>query len=272
MRIVIIGGGSFIAGCVAHACREADIDWIALRHHQDPTSTILPTDCVINFALHPRYCAEAYDAVHDWDLRAARLAASKGARFTMLSTRRVYAAPVRWNAAESAAATGDETAYGRNKAVSEVAVQEACGGNAAIFRLSNIFGYEYKMESPRHSFLGRLLGTLKQQNKIFFDMHPATKRDFLPVEICAGLLVTAAGRAVSGTFNLGSGIPTACGSLAGWIMDGFGGGELTCEDQPKDEFYLNMEKWRTRFDLPITEEVLRNYCVGLGQRLKCEKS
>ncbi len=40
----------------------------------------------------------------------------------------------------------------------------------------------------------------------------------------------------------------------------------------RDEFFLDMSKWRARFDLSMNREMIRNYCVGLGWRLKCEKS
>ncbi len=162
----------------------------------------------------------------DRDLQAARAAARTGARFLMLSTRRVYGDQQRWNASESSYVAGDETAYGRNKARSEKAVQAACDGNAAIFRLSNIFGYEYSAPAPRRSFLGQLLHALKHQDRIFFDMHPETRRDFLPVESCAGHLVARAMDGTTGIYNLGSGFAVPCGDFAKWIMEGFGGGEL----------------------------------------------
>lgn len=191
----------------------------------------------------------------------------------MLSTRRVYPADRRWNAVEEGPEQGDETPYGRNKAISEQAVLDASDGKAGIFRMSNIFGYEYSASSPRRSFLGILLASLKQKNTIFFDMSAATKRDFLPVEICASQLLERALDRSAGLYNLGAGFATRCGDLAKWIREGYGGGELVCDpDIVKDEFHLNMDKWRANFVLPLNENILRDYCVGLGWRLKCEKS
>lgn len=273
MRIVISGSGSFIARAVADACRTSGITHLALRHDEALEPALRPDDCVINFAIAPAYRSGPYTEECDHDLRTARMATKAGAGFIMVSTRRVYGPQSRWNAAEDDEAEGDETAYGRNKARTEKSVREVCGGKAGIFRLANIFGYEYTHPSPRRSFLGQLLHTLKQQNKVFFDMHPATRRDFIPVELCADMLVARAADRTSGTFNLGSGFAVTCGELAGWIMEGFGGGALVCDPMiVRDEFFLNMQQWRSRFTLSVDETAIRDYCIGLGKRLQCEKS
>jgi UDP-glucose 4-epimerase len=272
MRIILSGSGSFIALAVVEACRSSTIEYLTFRHDQDITGIIEAGDCLINFAIDPRYRNGDYHENCDRDLTVARLAARAGAHFVMLSTRRVYPAKSRWNAMESVASTGDETFYGRNKAISEKAVQEACDGKAGIFRLSNVFGYEYSFPSPRRSFLGQLLFALKQHDKIFFDMHPATRRDFLPIEICASFLVARAIDSTAGIYNLGTGLAIPCGDFAGWIMDGFGSGELVCNPMVvRDEFFLNVDKWRSQFGLSIDNATIRNYGIMLGRRLQCEK-
>jgi nucleoside-diphosphate-sugar epimerase len=268
-RIVLIGRGSFIARAVAAAAARRDVKCLTLPH--DAALDVLnPGDCLINFALAPAYRSSAYDEAADCDLKAARAAAKADAYFLMLSTRRVYGPQNRWNARETGPAAGDETTYGRNKARSETSIRQALGSHAGIFRLSNVFGYEYDPQVPRRSFLGILLGSLKNKNKMYFDMSATTRRDFLPVEICAQLLVDRALERTAGTWNLGSGIALPCGDLAGWIAEGYGAGELICEpDMVRDEFCLSMDKWRAQYPLPVTREILRDYCVGLGRRLKC---
>jgi dTDP-4-dehydrorhamnose reductase/UDP-glucose 4-epimerase len=271
-RIILLGGGSFIARAVSKAASARGVVHVALSH-DEPLNALETSDCVFNFALSPAYSCEAYSEAEDCDLKAARAAAAAGAWFGMLSTRRVYSALERWNAREDMPVAGDETVYGRNKATTEKAILEIPSGMVAIFRLSNVFGYEYDQDARRRTFLGRLLTSLKQNNKIYFDMSPATRRDFLPVESCAGLLLDRALARTTGTYNLGSGLPLACGAVADWVRQGYGGGELVCEpDSVRDEFYLNMDKWRAEFPLPVTQESLRDYCVGLGRRLMCEKS
>jgi UDP-glucose 4-epimerase len=270
-QIILLGSGSFIAKAVAKAAAIRGLPCAALPHDAR-LDGLGGNDCLINFSLAPAYRSGPYDPAQDCDLMAARAAARSGAGFVMLSTRRVYGADVRWNAREDQPASGDGP-YGCNKAITEMAVGEALQGRAGIFRLSNVFGYEYDRTSPRRTFLGILLGSLKQKNKMFFDMSASTRRDFLPVEICAGLLLDRALDRTSGTWNLGSGIPLPCGELADWIREGYGGGELVCDpDVPRDEFCLSMDKWRAHFPLPATKNTLRDYCVGLGRRLQCEQS
>jgi nucleoside-diphosphate-sugar epimerase len=271
-RLILLGGGSFIARSVAKAAGDRGIACVALPHDQQ-LSTLEPSDCLFNFAISPAYRSDSYSEAGDYDLRAAKAAAKAGAWFGMPSSRRVYSAEQRLDAREDQPTRGDETHYGRNKALTENAVRDALPGKAGIFRLSNIFGYEYDSHLRRPSFLGLMLTSLKQNNKIYFDMSPATRRDFLPVQYCAGLLLDRALARTAGTYNLGSGLPLACGTLASWVQEGYGGGELVAEtENVRDEFYLNMDKWRAEFPMPVTELSLRDYCVALGRRLKCEKS
>jgi len=272
MRVVLVGKGSFIARAVATAARSRGLDCLALAHDAS-LDNLTSADHVINFALRPAYRSGAYTTGDDIDLRTARAAKRAKAHFVMLSTRRVYGPDRRWGATEKLPVMGDETAYGQNKARTEKAVLESLSGDAGIFRLSNIFGYEYDESPPRKSFLGLMLESLKQENTIFFDMHPDTKRDFLPVEFAANLLLDRALDRTKGVYNLGCGFAVSCGDLADWVCEGYGDGQLVYDPPAlRDEFFLNMDKWRSHFDLPIDENTLHDYCVGLGQKLRCEES
>jgi nucleoside-diphosphate-sugar epimerase len=274
MRIVLAGSGSFIARAIAAAAASRGLDWLGLPHDAPLDGILRPDDTLINCAIAPTFRSQPYDPGTDQDLKAARAAARAQAHFVMLSSRLVYDPAARWLAREGHGDGGGDTAYGRNKARSEIAVQQALDGRAGIFRLSNICGYEYDRERPRRSFFGLLLGSLKQKNTIFFDMNAATRRDFLPVETCAALLLDRAQDRTGGTWNMGSGMALACGDVAGWICEGFGSGELVCDpDVVRDEFLLSMEKWQAaHFPLPANKQALRDYCIGLGRRLKCEQS
>lgn len=272
MRIVLVGKGSFIARAVAEVARSRALDCVALARDA-PLDNLAATDSVINFALRPEYRSSPYAAGSDIDLQTAQAAKRVKAHLVMLSTRRVYGPDCRWGATEEMTAKGDETAYGRNKALTEIAILESLSGKAGIFRLSNIFGYEYDATFSRKSFFGLMLESLKQENTIFFDMHPDTRRDFLPVELAASLLLDRALDRTEGVYNLGCGFATNCGDLADWVCEGYGDGRLVYDPPiPRDEFFLKMDKWRNQFDLPINENTLHDYCVGLGRRLRCEKS
>ena len=91
-------------------------------------------DTVINFAVHPEFFTAKYSSVLGRDLAAARAAAVAGAHFVMCSTRRVYPESCRFGACETDTADGDETTYGRNKAMSEEAVR-AVSGTSLILQL-----------------------------------------------------------------------------------------------------------------------------------------
>jgi nucleoside-diphosphate-sugar epimerase len=273
MRLILVGRGSFIARHVLQAAQEQDVEAILLPHNTDLQTLLRPTDILVNFALHPAFKSEPYSEDHDCDLRAAHAALSAGARLALLSTRRVYPEASRWNARETGPADGDETFYGRNKALGEKRVTRLLGKSAVIFRLPNVFGFEYAPSSDRGTFVGQLMRSLKLENAIRFDMHPDTRRDFIPVEACASAIVGALRQRTSGTVNLGSGRPVRCGDLANWICEGFGGGELAV-DPPvvRDEFFLNVDLWNSQLPAAFQPDGLQAYCVKLGQKLRCARS
>jgi UDP-glucose 4-epimerase len=274
MRIVLIGRGSFIARAYLDAAAAAGRTVLALSHDAVLDGTLSAEDAVINFSVAPQYRSGPYREDLDCDLRVARAAAAAGAHFTLLSSRRVYGPGIRWGAVESSPVAGDESPYGRNKAVTEQAVRNTCGNKVGIFRLSNIFGYEYDAGGGRGSFVGRVLLALKQKNNILFEMSPDTRRDFLPVEVCARLLLERTCDRTTGTFNLGSGFAIGCGELAQWIIEGYEAGTIvSTSPSTEDEFFLDMNKWLGRnFETPVDRTTLHTYCAQLGRRLKCEKS
>jgi len=269
MRLVIIGHRSFIASYVAAAARAQGQEVLALPHNADLGSLLWREDRVVNFAVAPALRHLHYRVQDDFDLHVARIAARTGASFTMLSTRRVYASEFSWNAVETSPATGNETVFGQNKASSEKAVIAATDGRASIFRLSNIFGYEYAAVG-RETFFVQLLNRLKKDGQVVFNMSPGTRRDFLPVEICGDAIARHAG--IGGIYNLGCGFPVPCADVASWVLKGYEGGALISQSsEVRDEFFLNTEKWRGRFGLPVDLTQLSDYCAQIGQRLRCEK-
>ena len=266
-RLLLVGAGSFIGGHVGEAARKAGMEVQAV-FHDAPLETIERADYVLNCAIHPRFWTEGYVDAHDFDLRGARVARRLGARFIMLSTRRVYSAAARWDALEGSEAVGDETAYGRNKALSEQAVLQEVPGNSLIFRLSNIFGFEYNPDRPRKNFFAQALHSLRESGEIRFDMSPDTRRDFLPVEVCAAAIVEGMLGGPAGVFNQGCGFPVTCGEVAQWVIEGYGRGRLVVtRDEVRDEFFLNMGKWRGLFPSAMSKAALQETCRALGRRL-----
>lgn len=268
-RVVVFGNTSFIARRLVEAGRRRRLAIVAVPHSAAADDVLCGGDAVINCALHPAYSNRAYETALDVDLQIARAAAQAGAHFTMLSTRRVYPSTVRWDAREDGPAMGDETIYGQNKARTEAAIGNALKGQVTILRLSNIIGFEYEQQAVRLSFMGRLLRTLRRDRVIRYDMHPATRRDFLPAEDCANAILTASLQRLIGTWNLGAGFAVSCGDIADWIMLGYGGGRLIVENaEVRDEFVLNMDKWRAVLPPSVSLDRLRRYCIELGEGLQ----
>ncbi len=269
MRIVIVGRRSFVAGRVGPCAANAGLEVISLAHDTPLESVLRPDDTAINFSLHPDYRSKPYDAGKDCDLAVALASRKAGARFVMLSTRRVYPEADRWGAVETSAATGDETAYGKNKARTEAAIRDTMGDDAAILRLSNVFGHEYDATESRRTFFAQALTSLKKHGRIVLDMNPRTRRDFVPVDRCAAAIVAVASSRKSGIFNVGCGFPVACGDLAQWVIDGFGSGEIAVVDNGvRDEFFLNVGKWRAAFGELVGHAELQSSCEELGRRLR----
>lgn len=260
IKVAVIGRNGFLAGHLIRALSAQGCQVLPLSH-QEPERAIT-ADHVVNCAIDPAFRTQPYRTEMDFDLRAARLAAAGGIGFTMLSSRKVYANG--WNAREADISEGDGSIYGRNKALSEAAVQ-ASGAASTIFRLGNMFG----MEIGRPSFFGRMLSTLSRSGRILFDMAARTRRDFLPVEDAAATIIRGIG--LPGVYNLGAGFATPCGDIAAWVMEGFGGGTLVVQnDAVRDEFLLNMDKTRAALGGGISQEALRARCIAIGRA--CRKS
>ncbi|MDR3414428.1 MAG: SDR family oxidoreductase [Formivibrio sp.] len=269
-RLVLVGAGSFIARHVYDKAIAEGLAVIGVSHDADLGAVILPDDIVVNFGVTPSYMTAAYTEENDFDLRVARCAHAAKARFVAISTRKVYSAEHRWSATEPTGGTGDGSFYGANKAISERAIAELIGPKLLILRLSNIFGFEFRYAPQRCTFLSRMLSDLREKNSIFFDMAPQSQRDFLPVERCASMIIAAISRGLSGIYNVGCGFPIACGSVAQWVMEGFGGGRLVVSNHEiRDEFFLDMTKWReSGLPLNISPDELHSYCIALGRILR----
>ena len=269
--MILIGRGSFIAGHVAHAARQAGINTLWLSRTVPVQDVLGPKDAVINFAFASEYAQAPYKLEHDRDLQVAEIAQRLGARFIMLSSRRVYPENVRWGAKEGDDASGDDTYYGRGKAVTEAALRSIADDRTLILRLSNIIGFEYSANRQRKSFMGYLQNVLRSTGNIFYDIAPDSQRDFLPVEICAHSIIRVIQSGERGTFNIGCGFPISCTKLATWLLEGYGSGDLIIDNSKplkRDSFFLDMNKWRAQFPALMTADELKNYVTALGGRLR----
>lgn len=246
-RLVVPGSSGFIGSMVVSAAKDR-LPVLPQGRRLGVDVKLSPGDVVIGCAIHPLHRTEAYDRAYDLEREFAEAAARAGARFIMLSSRRVYPENSRWGASETDPATGDDTAYGKNKARTEGHVLDALGDHACILRLSNVFGFEYQAGGPaRASFFGLMLSRLKTCDEIYLDIAQETRRDFIPAEWVAEAVVQAALSGASGIMNVGAGEPIACGAVAQQVISGYGRGRIRCAEGVRDEFYLDTSRWVREF-------------------------
>jgi dTDP-4-dehydrorhamnose reductase/UDP-glucose 4-epimerase len=221
---------------------------------------------VINFARNPASSGDGYQPDEsDPDDVLARRIGDRDIAYVMLSTRKVYRPSDAPLGETSPTAPGD--AYGRNKLAAERRLIARLGERLTILRLANIFGDERL--PGRRTFFAMMLNRLARENQIRYDMSPFVERDFLPADILADLLLKIAASPPGGVMNIGSGIALPTGRLAMWLIEGFGGGELSIIDPAeKDPFVLAIDRLSRHYGRPCTRDDIRNRCLELGQAVK----
>ena len=264
-RLLLIGKNSFIA---RHVLKILPQDRVIAKSHGDLTAPDLldGIGMAMNCARHPDSSGDDYDFDRlDLDLALARRIGAEKIPMIMLSSRKVYEPGDRPLDEEAPLGPGD--AYGRNKLKAEEEVRRILGERLTILRLANIFGDE-RIEG-RRSFLALTLNRLAEQQQIRYDMSPFVERDFLPVDILAGLLARIVHEPPGGIMNIGSGISLPTGRIALWIMEGYGGGELLIDSfEEKDRFVLDISRLKERYGTPCILDDLRDRCISLGRGLR----
>ncbi|MBI5706084.1 MAG: sugar nucleotide-binding protein [Armatimonadetes bacterium] len=263
---LIVGGNSFMAR--SFLTRFGTEGKRVVSHADIGQAGLLDgVEHLVNFALDPVYRREAYSPDHDIDLRLAERAAGTGIHYVMLSSRKAYAGSSQWGAKESDP-TGGVDAYGVNKSITEKALRGLLGlENLAILRVANLMGYEFG--EGRRSFMGMVLGSLKERGFVSYDMSPLVRRDFVTDDFFGEVLDRCLSGRIVGTYNVGSGVPLMAGEIALWIIEGFGSGELRITNpRVADEFVLDVSRLESDFGLKQTREDLKAYCLELGRRLR----
>ena len=260
---LVVGGTSFLARAFAAcafrpACRFVGHDAVA-----DP-AVFDGVAGIVNFALDPRWRREDCPPEQCLDLRLGRIAADRGLRFVMMSSRKVYDPARQWDAHE-AAPTRPVDAYGRNKLAAERGLRELLGDRLLVLRAANVFGFE--RQPGRRTFMAMALESLATRGEIVLDVDPGVERDFVPVDDAVALLSAALRRGIAGTYNLGSGTATPVGMIAQWVIDGFGHGVLRVTDNRAfDRFRLDSSRLRQALGAPAAVALERR-CRDIGRRL-----
>ncbi|MBB4305394.1 dTDP-4-dehydrorhamnose reductase/UDP-glucose 4-epimerase [Rhodobium orientis] len=262
MSIVLVGRNGFIGRAIA----AASPGWRSLSHDDvlaDP-GVLSGADVVVNAALDPAMKTEGYSEDRDFDRTIASIIAKSDTRMVMLSSRKACGPSLHGGVIFEDDACAPTSPYGAAKLAAERAALDVLGGRLTVLRLSNIFGTEFL--PGRGGFFGLALFALRRDGRMVLDMSPAVQRDFLPVGLYAEMIIRIAENPQCGVSNLGAGFGTPTGSIAEWLAEGFGGGELLVTDlHPFDTFWLDMTRTRAAFDLPeVTPGDIREACLAAG--------
>lgn len=264
-RTWIVGSSSFIAENYLSQYSAVSVSGRTL-------SGLYPEedDTVINCALNPEFKSNAYLEANDMDSQIADRIASSRARYIMLSTRMVYGVGDYRGVCEDDI-KNPANFYGENKLRAESNVLTMLGPRATILRLSNVIGFEWPANG-RRSFMSMVLGRLRSEGEIFFDMKPGSLRDFIPVEFVCEVIHAIVSRQESSfayrQLNVGSGFPCACSDIASSVIAGYGSGRLRVEDSGKvDEFFLCTKRLFEELGISCSRPSLLRYCESLGKKL-----
>ena len=263
-RVLVVGRNSFLAR--EFAARHGDVVARAIGHGEAGDARPYEgATCVVNFAFAPALHDAEYDPALDIDLVAARRAQAAGARYVMISSRRVYGEAAQWNAAETGDAPGRD-AYGRNKARIERSLAALLGERLTVLRPGNAVGYE--PEPGRRRFAAYLLDQLRAGGRIRLTVSPGTRRDLVPVEFLCRAVRAAAVDARPGVYNVGAGRATAVGDAARWLIEGFGAGDIVdAGGGAQDEFLLDSAKLARSFGLACAPGGVEAALKDAGRRL-----
>lgn len=263
-KIIVAGSGSFIA---QHWRGMSALDHLHVGRHGLDGVTACASDVIVNCATPPEFKTAPYKESIDYDLAAARLAADVGARFVMLSTRKVYAPQAGLVSLTESSTVGPVDRYGENKLQSEERIQSLLGERCIILRIANVYGNEL----GRRSFFGLAMTRLKTENRIVLDVSPFTARDFIPVQRLGVLLDAICNSRIHGVYNVGSGVALPLGRIAQWLIQGYGRGALEIVDvSERDAFVLDVSKLRESLGINMPIYNFEPDIRALGQHLNNE--
>jgi len=262
--LLVVGRNSLLAREFME--RHGDLVARAVGHAQALEEAVFAgARCVVNFAFDPALEAQPYARALDIDLRIAGCAAARGLHYVMVSSRRVYAFDGQWNAAETAPAPGMDV-YGSNKARIERELRALLGHRLTVLRPGNVLAYE--PVPGRRRFGAYLQSQLAEHGRIRLSVDPGARRDLVPIEFFCEAVRASALHCRAGVFNVGTGRATRVGDAARWLLEGYGGGELSAEPtRPSDEFQLDSTRLREVFGLACAEDAVERALRGIGRRL-----
>ncbi|MGQ0512035.1 MAG: NAD-dependent epimerase/dehydratase family protein [Betaproteobacteria bacterium] len=262
--LLVIGRRSWLAR--EFASRHGDLAPRVIGHDEvDQPEHYEGVTSVVNFAFHPALHEGPYQTALDIDARAARHAAGRGARYVMVSSRRVYTRAAQWNAAENADASGLDD-YGRNKARVEAGLRDLLGARLTVLRAANVIGFEALPGRAR--FAAYLQNQLRAHGRIRLTVSPETRRDLVPVAFFSSVLRAVILDGRGGTYNVGAGRAPRIGDAAAWLIEGYGSGTVESGTAAvTDEFLLDSARLQRDLGLACAEGAVAETLREAGRRL-----
>lgn len=261
-NVAVVGKNSYLAQ--HFLATETGRNAQAVTHDAIGNISFSEIECIVNFAYPPAYMSDPYDPSNDVERSIVDRIKGTDIHIVMISSRKVYdmSHPCPWYETSPLAGQG---VYGRNKIISEDYVRENRASRHTILRVGNII----EAEPGRYTFMGKALQTLKEDGRITLDIGPGTKRDFLPLGNFVAALAKTVEAGPVGTYNLASGLETAVGDVASWIVEGFGAGDVvSTADAYKDEFVLDVSRLVNLIGPVCSREDIRQACTESGKMLR----
>ena len=260
MKIIVVGTNSFIAKQLHKNLGLDSIDYHQLKHYNLDTY-----DVVINCSITTGYKTSWYKENDDLDFLVGKRAMWDNCHYVMLSTRKVYGTSDELIYYNETSEINPSDHYADNKARTEEKLRNISNNqNLTILRSSNVFGFE----PNRKSFMGWCLDQLKNTNKIVYGINPETCRDFIDINTYCNLVLSASHKKLVGTYNVGSNYGLKIGSVAKYLIDGYGSGSFEVTDQQiKDQFVLNTHKIENAVGVPIGTLDYEKIIINIGKPL-----
>jgi UDP-glucose 4-epimerase len=265
MKILIIGKNSFLA---SEFIKKLEIGRYEVLSHREALArnNFEGIGCIINFAYHPFFVENCYKEEFDIDYLIRNKILKNHIHYVMISSRRVYGQNQGWNSSENDKPAPNEW-YGINKHITEKKLLEIKPNAITILRVSNVIGKELNPDRLRMG--SYLINCLLRKGKIEISYSLKTKKDVISINYFSEVLNWIICAQPDGIFNIGSGNSQPIGTIAQWIINGFGKGEILCHSNiVEDNFQLDNSKFVQLSGLKETSIELEKFITNLGKEIR----
>ncbi|MDA9903132.1 NAD-dependent epimerase/dehydratase family protein [Gammaproteobacteria bacterium] len=266
-KLLIVGENSFLAkSFYREACEDTGLSVKKCGHEHIPQN-IDVYDWVVNFSFNSSLYSNKYEESLDQDRKLANLLKFSKTKLVIISSRAIYGSfkEITLHKETKEINSALINTYGKNKIKSETSILNILGNSRSLIcRASNIFGEELGSKN----FMGTVLNTLFNENKIILDVDIKSVRDFLPVEYFSKALLMLITNNAYGVYNLGSGIGLRLSEICNATIDGYGSGIIEYSGTIYDQFIMDTSKLQSATGFMITKEKILAYAYNVGLKLK----